>query len=275
MQNPFIVQAFTLDGRGGNGAGVVLEADSLTANQKLSIAARVGLSETAFVSRSECADFHLEYFTPVAEVDLCGHATIATFVLLHDQGLASGSYTIETRSGILTIEVDPDGTIWMQQCLPSFLQQYPRSDFAQALPGARLHPDLPVQAVSTGLPDIMLPMADIEALRDLRPDFDALVVLNERQQVVGIHAFALSGHDDPVAECRNFAPCYGIPEESATGTSNCALACYLYRHHHKASRYRFLQGLSMGSPSAIEVRLGIKDQQIGSVWVGGKGRIVN
>lgn len=78
------------------------------------------------------------------------------------------------------------------------------------------------------------------------------------------------GGTDPVAVCRNFAPLYGIPEESATGTSNCALACYLHRYGHPASRYRFLQGVTMGRTSAIEVRLSNGEQGVLQVFVGGR-----
>lgn len=274
MPQIFIVNAFCHHGQGGNGAGVVPHADGLTRQQKQTIAAQVGLSETAFVSPSAAADFKLEYFTPVAEVELCGHATIATFTLLHQQGLKPGTYSIETLSGILQIEVSADGTIWMQQCLPSFLDSYAATDFEVCLPGFQPHPALPIQAVSTGLPDIMLPLASVEALEALQPDFAAMAALNERQGVMGIHAFALTGNSSPIAICRNFAPRYGIDEESATGTSNCALACYLHRHHQPLSQYRFLQGISMGCTSAIEVKLHHDHDILSSVYVGGRGSIL-
>lgn len=276
MENKvYIVNAFCHQGQGGNGAGVVLEADGLTRQQKLDLAARVGLSETAFVSKSALADFRLEYFTPVSEVDLCGHATIATFTLLKELGLASGGYTIDTCAGVMQMEVEADGRVWMQQCRPTFHEVYDFSDFGDCMPGLCAHPSLPIQAVSTGLKDIMFPVSSLAELDSLCPDFEAMSHLNERQDVVGIHAFALTGEDDPVAVCRNFAPRYGIPEESATGTSNCALACYLYHYHRQAAHFRFLQGLTMNRPSAIEVRLEAKGGNIERVFVGGVGRVLD
>lgn len=265
-----IVYAFRHQGAGGNGAGVVLDGAGLSRQQKMDIAARVGLSETAFVTPSPKADYHLEYFTPVDEVDLCGHATIATFLLLHRQGLAPGRYTIDTRAGVLQMIIDPDGTVWMQQCCPAFFDTYPAADFMDCIPGIQAVPGLPIQAVSTGLKDILLPVASVDQLYQLQPDFEAMARLNRQQGVVGIHAFALTGGTDPVAVCRNFAPLYGIPEESATGTSNCALACYLHRYGHPASRYRFLQGVNMGCTSAIEVRLSNGEQGVLQVFVGGR-----
>jgi PhzF family phenazine biosynthesis protein len=77
-----IVNAFTDNDLGGNPAGVVLDADELNAQQKISIAAKVGLSETAFVSSSNSAAYKLDFFTPTRQIAHCGHATIATFSYL-------------------------------------------------------------------------------------------------------------------------------------------------------------------------------------------------
>ena len=88
------INAFTDNNNGGNPAGVVLDSDSYTAEEMLKIASEVGYSETAFVMRSTQADFKVRFFTPVSEVDLCGHATVATFNLLRDLGVISiGNYT--------------------------------------------------------------------------------------------------------------------------------------------------------------------------------------
>ena len=76
-----ILNAFVDSGKGGNPAGVVLDADCLTDSQKLDIAQKIGLSETAFVSNSHTADFKLDFFTPQKQIAHCGHATIATFSL--------------------------------------------------------------------------------------------------------------------------------------------------------------------------------------------------
>lgn len=270
----YIVNAFCHQGKGGNGAGVVLAAGGIDRKQKLHIAQRVGLSETVFVSDSPLADFRLEYFTPVDEVDLCGHATIATFVLLHQQGLQAGCYTIDTRSGRLQVSVSADGKVWMQQCCPVFHEFYCFEDFRDCFPDLQPHPVLPIQAVSTGLKDIMFPVGSVDELDALKPNFDAMTQLNHRQGVVGIHAFALTGGDTPVAVCRNFAPRYGIPEESATGTSNCALAGYLFKHFSQSTHYSFLQGLTMDIPSAIEVRMQVEDSSIIQIEVGGVGQVM-
>jgi PhzF family phenazine biosynthesis protein len=115
----------------------------------------------------------------------------------------------------------------------------------------------------------MLPIRDKAALNALNPDFGSISEVSRRFDAVGIHAFALSGGR---ILCRNFAPLYGIPEESATGTANCALACYLYRHGiMRREEYRMEQGLSQAMPSEIMVRITEDRGEISKIFVGGKG----
>ena len=87
----YVASAFSKNQKGGNKAGVVL----------LSIAKELGFAETTFISKSTRADYKFEYFTPKEEVDLCGHATIASFIILdYLNKLFKDNYTIETNSGI-------------------------------------------------------------------------------------------------------------------------------------------------------------------------------
>ena len=82
-----------------------------------------GYSETVFLSDSGKADFKLEYFTPKGEVPLCGHATIASFIVLRELGrLKKSEYTIETAAGLLKVWIDGDGLVFMEQNSPSFFQ---------------------------------------------------------------------------------------------------------------------------------------------------------
>ena len=87
------VNAFTNEGHGGNGAGVVLDADSLTERQMQQVASLVGYSETAFVSQTSEADFRFRFFSPTSEIDLCGHATIAACSVLMEQGFSQNKPT--------------------------------------------------------------------------------------------------------------------------------------------------------------------------------------
>lgn len=93
----YIASAFSKDNAGGNRAGIIFLQQSLSVTQKIAIAKELGFSESAFISNSEQADFKFEYYTPTSEVDLCGHATIASFTLMRELGkVVPNQYTIET-----------------------------------------------------------------------------------------------------------------------------------------------------------------------------------
>ena len=275
--NVTTLNAFARAGRGGNPAGVVIDTDGLDETSMQKVAAGVGLSETAFVQKSAAADFKIRFFTPAAEVDLCGHATIAVFSLLFGlRRIQPGKFRQETKAGILGVEVQADGTVFMEQTLPVFENAVDRGEVAGSL-GIEidsLAPDMPVQIVSTGLRDIMVPLVSLRALSNIEPDFKKITKISRRYGAVGYHAFSLETKHNSTAHCRNFAPLYGIPEEAATGTSSGALACYLFRRgkiaEGQARKLVFEQGYGMGRPSEILVRLDIKKKAVTGVHVGGK-----
>ena len=276
MVHVYVASAFSKDNKGGNKAGVVFDRPDLTAEQKMLIAKELGYSETAFVSQSDVADFRLEYFTPTEEVPLCGHATIATFsVLWHLGKLDKSEYMLEAKAGILRIRVEKDGMIFMEQNLPEYLNVLDQEEVISCFKTECKKTSLPVQIVSTGLRDILMPVESVETLGAMVPDFRTMAELSREKDVVGMHAFALVGTSDVTAICRNFAPLYGIDEESATGTSNCALACYLFKYYEKRPQYVFEQGYNLGDVSRIVVNLQYEKETIKSVFVGGYGYLVN
>ncbi|WP_339296573.1 PhzF family phenazine biosynthesis protein [Paenibacillus sp. FSL W7-1279] len=275
----YTLNAFAKGERGGNPAGVVLEDGlSLDAAEMQLIAKELGFSETAFMEKSLLADYKIRYFTPASEVDLCGHATIAAFGLMHSLGLAKEgtSYTIETKAGILDVAISSEGFVYLSQVLPHFLERISCEEIAPSLgmDAEDLESGLPIQIVSTGLRDILIPIRSRKLLNEVKPNFDAITAISEKYDVVGYHLFTLDTPDDAAAECRNFAPLYDIPEESATGTSNGALLSYLYQHGQRSLRevenVKFRQGYSMDCPSEIKVGLRLSDSgEINQVRVGG------
>ena len=262
MTSVYKLSAFSKDNRGGNPAGVYLQADQLSKDEMQKIAFNVGFSETAFVSQSNIGDYRVRFFTPVDEVDLCGHATIATFNLLRMlKVLEVGTYTQETNAGLLEVEVKKDA-VFMTQNPPIFYQSIVKSEILDCFEGLGEHDIMstPIQVVSTGLKDIILPIRSLSALEDCRPNFKVISALSQRHDAVGIHAFCLESYRGGDAYVRNFAPLFGIDEEAATGTSNGALASYLNRYISPAKvNYRFEQGYGLGSPSEILVNLTLNE----------------
>lgn len=272
----YTLNSFAKSIEGGNPAGVVLNADSLSEEIMKKIAAIIGFSETAFVSHSDLADFRVRFFTPNEEVDLCGHATIATFSTLLTLGLLKPSkYSQETKAGVLDVEIKDNFTILMNQNLPSYHQVIDKQEIADSLNinTASMMEELPVQIVSTGLRDIMIPMKNIDLVNAIQPDYEKVSQISRKYNAIGYHIFTLEARSGSNAYCRNLAPLYGIPEEAATGMSNGALACYLYHYGQikpeDASHIVIEQGYSMGKPSEIMVKLRTEGKEVIEVKVGG------
>lgn len=259
----YIIDAFTEAPFGGNAAGVVLLDGGFPKEEVMqALAKELGFSETAFVWPLGGDRVRLRYFTPTDEVALCGHATVAAFHGLLQWGLIESgrSYIGETRAGELSIDAGEDGVVWMDMAPPQELGGLSEQD-ARALYGmfgltpadaGALRPAI----VSTGLPDILMPVKDRTLLRALAPDFAAITAFSERLNVTGVHAFTVGG-GGITAHARNFAPLYGIDEEAATGTASGALAFYLYRRGlvKPGAQNRFVQGEAMGRPSEIRTLL--------------------
>lgn len=281
--NVNVLNAFPKTTNGGNPAGVVLKSNCLSENQMQSVAKQMGLSETAFVQNSSIADYKIQFYTPVSEVDLCGHATIASFALLFEnRSISKGVYTLETKAGVLDIEVQNDSTVFMTQKLPEFLQVIDKDEIAESLGISRecTSDTLPIQIVSTGLNDILVPVKNLNVLNNVIPDYKKISEVSEKYNAVGYHVFTLESQSSKIAFCRNFAPLYEIDEEAATGTATGALSCYLYKYDiinggPVIDNLNFAQGYSMEKPSEIQAKLIIENDEIKEVWVGGKAKRVS
>lgn len=252
-----VASAFCRNGQGGNLAGVVWDS-GLSHGQMQAAASGLGFSETVFIKKG--SSYSALYFTPDSPIDFCGHASLAAFKAL---GLPEGTYSLDTAAGECTVEITPS-LIYLNQLLPIFGERIPGEEVEAVL---GLPPQGVPQIVSTGLRDILVP---IDNLDRIEPDFAKIQALCETYDTVGMHLFTIG----PEISVRNFAPRYGIPEESATGSSNGALACYL--HHHgllRKKNYLFRQGDGMGLPSDIHVRLETEHETIKSVACGGEVRI--
>lgn len=270
----YTLNAFSKTPQGGNPAGVVLVADNLSDEEMQQIASKVGLSETAFVSRSDKASFRIRFFTPIQEVDLCGHATIATFYLMHYLNIIKkGRYTQETNAGILRLEVG-NNAVTMEQSSPTFYETIDKVTIAKSL---NISPndiaeDLPIQIVSTGLKDIIIPVKSLKAINAIKPNLSEVAAISKKHNTIGYHIYTLETINGNFAHCRNLAPLYGINEEAATGTASGALACYLYKCGMVSvpSKIIFEQGYTMGKPSEITVELSHKPDGEIRVMVGGR-----
>ncbi len=267
----YIVDAFTDRPFGGNPAGVVLLGNEPFPNESLmlQVAAELRYSETAFVRRLSPTEYHVRYFTPAAEVELCGHATVATFALLHRLGLTDGRCLCHTMAGDLAVEAGE--CVMMQMAKPHIVETISNADAIYQALGIDYHPSMPVQVAYAGLKDIMIPVADVATLNTLQPDMEAVAAITKEHETTSFHVFAIA-EDRYTAHVRDFGPLYGIPEESATGTANAALTYYLAVNGviPLQGDFAFLQGEAMGRPSVVSTRI-VPD---GTIYVGGTAAIV-
>ena len=224
----FVVDAFTSVPFTGNPAGVCLiDGDpdrAPDAGWMQDVAAEMNLSETAFVDRSALGatgEIGLRWFTPTVEVDICGHATLASAHVLMAEGLATGPLAFRTASGVLRADRVGRNAIALDFPIdvpvPGLPRGYLADEFADAL-GAS------VVAVARCRYDVLVEVSAAAEVRELEPDLAVLRAATGRGVIVT--AAADDGVDDADFVSRFFAPAVGIDEDPVTGSAHCCLAPY-------------------------------------------------
>ncbi len=278
----YVVDAFTKDGTGGNPAGVVVDAATFSAKQMQEIAKRLGFSETAFVISKGKHRHQIRFFTPNAEVQLCGHATIASYSLLGSLGkIAAGSFEMETLAGLQRITYSKDGLVSMTQNLPQFGDTLRPEIVAPCLgltpSDLKNDKGLPIQIASTGLQKIFVPVTSLERLRAIKPDFKEIERVSRSVGTIGMYCYTLESLHGSTAHCRNFAPVVGIMEDSATGTSAAALSCVLHHFGALPEKERFElcfeQGYCIEQPAELIVLLDSSKGTVTNIQVAGRASL--
>lgn len=218
MPQPIVqVDAFADRPFSGNPAAVCLLPEARSDQWMQQVALEMNLSETAFLLPLSDG-YSLRWFTPATEVDLCGHATLASAHFLWEDGHVAPGETarFHTRSGLLSAARD-DGWIWLD-----FPAQPPAEcELPQALAEALNVPARPPYAGSNGV-DYLIELATAAEVRELEPDFSPLRRIPTRGVIV------TAPSEDPAVDfiSRFFAPAVGINEDPVTGSAHCALAPY-------------------------------------------------
>src|SRR5512135_2817489 len=280
---PFMqVDAFTDRALGGNPCAIVFEADDLDDATRLAIARENNLSETAFVVRSDVADFGARYFTLAEEIPLAGHPTIATTFALIDTGRLKlnsdfTTITLELKVGPITVEIHSHDNkveqIVMSLKKPKFMSIHrPEEVLAlfhlnkdDALPG------VPIQTISTGTPQLMIALRNHEALRRAQIDANAYIAYRDRSDFFSPHLFCTQGATD---RGRTFARHFGVPPDTAedpfTGSATGGMAAYLW-HYGLIDQPSFIaeQGHWMDRPGEASVAVIGPRDNIETVKVGG------
>lgn len=280
---PFMqVDAFTKTALGGNPCAVFFDTLDMDESTMLAVTREMNLSESAFVRPSTIADFAVRYFTPMSEIPLAGHPTIATTYALIDSGrlplqAEKTNISLELTIGPIQVEIfAPDGKvehIVMTQKQPKFLRQYEPQEVLPVFGLAEedLLPGYPVQTVSTGTPQLMLVVKDLERLKKINVNSQAYRDLHQHSDWFSTHVFCLGGIT-PAGKtfARHFSPPPDIFEDPFTGSATGGMAAYLY-HYGLIQEKTFIaeQGHWMSRPGQAHVEIVVHNKEISAVKVGG------
>lgn len=276
------VDAFTNTPLEGNPCAVVFDADSLDDATMQAIAREMNLSETAFVKSSDKATIGARYFTPAEEIPLAGHPTIATIFALFERGLltfegSAGQITLELKAGVIPVDVTGFSgkieRVIMSQIKPKFLRTYDPED---VMPMFGLSPDdlLPgatIQTVSTGTPQLMIPVKSLSVLRRIQVETVKYINVYEKGDFFSPHVFALEGATEAG---HTFARHFGLPpdtsEDPFTGSATGNMGAYLW-HYGLIMSPKFIaeQGHWMQRPGQATVEVVGSRSDIETVRVGG------
>ncbi|MEU8515401.1 PhzF family phenazine biosynthesis isomerase [Kitasatospora sp. NPDC048722] len=225
--------AFATRPEGGNPAGVVPDATGLSDGRMLAIAAELGYSETAFLTPgSGQGAYAVRYFSPLAEVPFCGHATVASAVALAAR-TGPGRFVFTTAAGQVPVEVAADADGVLRATLTSVepkVEDVSGADVAEALAllgwaAADLDPDLPPRVAYAGARHLVLAAATRDRLARLAYDFDGLAAYMTARDLTTLQlVWRESAH---VFHVRDPFPVGGVVEDPATGSAAAAFGAYL------------------------------------------------
>jgi trans-2,3-dihydro-3-hydroxyanthranilate isomerase len=288
----YIVDAFTDRPFAGNPAGVVTRAEGLSSEQMLAIARELRHSESCFVTESPDpgVDFRLRWFTPAVEVDLCGHATVAAYSCLAEEGRISfregGAHLkYATRRGVLSVWVEGEGrkalSVMMSAGVaPIAAAPDDREAVARAIGLAppAMDEELPV-AVDSASARLIVPVLRLEELLSLTPDYERMRSYGE---AMGYSRFTLICRETKnprlFTHLRHFAPGVGVAEDPVTGTAHATIAVYLdwlgLLPAGERVAYEGEQGQAVGRPGSVNVEVLRRDGTVADVRIGGKAVIV-
>ncbi|GEA31568.1 PhzF family isomerase [Clostridium diolis] len=289
--NLYQVDSFTKEKFTGNPAGVISNADGLTDYEMQKIARELNNSETAFIFTSNSSEYDVQvrFFTPISEVPICGHATIAAhYVRAIENELETSRIYHKTGAGILPVDIikeNDDYKIIMTQGKIEFgkiIDGINKEELLKALKikESDLLDDYKIQIVSTGHSKVMIGIKSIETLNTLQPDYSALSKLSEIIKCNGYYIFTTdSKESDILIHGRMFAPSIGINEDPVTGNANGPLGAYLVhynlvKHNNSLFRFKAKQGEAINRPGIIEVEVKIEDNEPIEAKVSGNAVII-
>ncbi|HYP00200.1 MAG TPA: PhzF family phenazine biosynthesis protein [Pyrinomonadaceae bacterium] len=293
-----LVDVFTDRQFGGNPLAVFTNGRGISTGTMQAIAKELNLSETTFVLPPDDAanDYRVRIFTPGQELPMAGHPTVGTtFVLarehLVERGADGSETTLKLEEGVGTIPVRIEwrggvaGFIQMRQPQPTF---GPRVENVEAVAemlsieaSEIAETNLPLEVVSCGVPFLYVPVKSLRAVQNIK--FRVDVWERALKDIVPPEVFVFTREvefENSTVHSRMFAPGMGIWEDPATGGASGPLGCYLVRYgvvacdEGGAAEFTSEQGIEMGRPSFIRIKIAREGEEITDVRVGGECRFM-
>jgi trans-2,3-dihydro-3-hydroxyanthranilate isomerase len=276
----YLIDAFTSRPLAGNPCAVVICGDSMSPAEMQKVAREMNQSETSFLMPSKIADLRARYFTPEREIPLAGHPTIASIhaavrekIIQPPTGLSR--WTLELKEGPIKIEIEKKDKllIRMFQRKPIFHDTHDRDEIAKMFGLAKkdLVPNAPIQTVSTGTFQLMVPLVSHKALKKLSMDVPRYKDYREKKQFFSPHFFCTQGATE---KGDTFARHLGVPpdtmEDAFTGSATGGMGAYLWKYGFlKSPEFTAEQGHWMGRPGSAHVKIYGSREQIEGVSVAG------
>ncbi|MDP4001410.1 MAG: PhzF family phenazine biosynthesis protein [bacterium] len=262
-----LIKSFSQNRDAGNPAGVVIDANNLTDNQILQITRDLGFGESAFLQKSDKADYKIRLFSVEGEVNVCVTATIAAaFVIGNITNLER--ITFETKLGVRNIDRKKDGLILLEQVKPNFFNtKIDRNKIAKLLSVPEdSFLDYPMVIGDAGTPKLIIPMKSLDSLFAIKPDLKGISEYCKETGAQGFYPFSLeTKKSDSDFHARQFNPLAGIDEDPVTGIAAAVLAQYLKDYHIiEKSSLVGEQGYIINKPGEIVIEM--TDSEL---WVGG------
>ncbi len=269
------VSAFTREASGGNEAGVVLLSDWPSDEAMQQVATTVGYSETAFLVKKG-PTLHVRYFTPLKEVALCGHASLALLSAAQKEGvIENGRHTLHAKEALLEADVSSKITS-LHFKTPDTVKKLENTGFLKTigLKESMLEP-IPIAIMNAGVRELFIGLRSLETLKNYNADSIAIKSVCENHDIEGIYLY-VADMKIRTLHVRNFLPALGIQEESATGTAAASVAAHLFNTlTHPPKQMTINQGEWMGKPSRLFVTLNTHKDSIEGIYVSGIATIMD
>jgi len=286
-EHPFyIVDVFAEEKYAGNQLAVVRDVQPLSSTEMQKIAKEMHFSETSFIlsEKKRQGGYDVRIFTPEKEVPFAGHPTLGTAYIIQQEIIKKQvtKIILNLKVGQITVtptyvQGQPD-VLWMKQIEPTFGKTFDAQTISDVLnlSTADIETAFPIQEASTGVPDIIVPLKTLSAIKRAKIDKDKYDQLIKNIKSKGLLIFSPETyHRKNHLNVRFFADYYGVPDDPATGSANGCLAAYLIKHNYfgqKQINIRVEQGYEIGRPSLLLLRAE-KDQQ-GKIHVNVGGKVI-